>query len=67
MSLRKHMETRHPRVKRPRSNADLAKVHANEHYRFAPNHDHAGGKGAGAHARPAGWTTGDEVIEKRRK
>lgn len=65
MSLRKHMAERHPHVKLPRSNADLEKAHANQHYRYSPNHHHEGGKGTGPSDRPVGWKTGEGVIEKR--
>lgn len=65
MTIRQHMQELHPHVRLARSNADVVRQHMQEHYRYLPNHWHNSGhgpKGLGAHDRPAGWKTGEDVV-----
>ena len=45
------------------THAQLQAWHGEQHYRYNPNHVHAG-VNLGAGARPAGWKTGEGVIKK---
>lgn len=75
MTLRQHMKERHSNraVHFARSNEDLAKQHAREHYRMRLDHNHGPtasddntGQLVGPNSnlrRPAGWYTGENVIE----
>jgi hypothetical protein len=63
--LRDHVrEMHHARVMR-RSNADLARAHANEHWRYGMGlrHYHAGFT-TGGMRRPPGWLDGSGVVAK---
>jgi hypothetical protein len=61
--LRQHvidMHGEHIRVYR-RKTVDIARDHAERHYRYAPNHYHAG-PNTGPSNRPPGWYTGEDAV-----
>jgi hypothetical protein len=70
MSLRDHVRVFHPRITPPpRSNRDVARKHRHEHHQLTPNHDHVGkndGPNIGPGHRPAGWTSGADVVLRQR-
>lgn len=70
-ALREHVRGHHPRLRPARSNNDLARQHAREHYHYRCDHTH-GPAAAETNAgpligpgskdrRPAGWYTGEDA------
>jgi hypothetical protein len=61
--LREHVKAMHPRLSLRRKQADLSRDHAEQHYRYSPNHYHAG-ENLGPSKRPSGWYTGEDAVLK---
>lgn len=64
MTLRTHMREMHPLKGGrglPKRNADLARLHADMHYRRSLSHYHAG-VNLGPDQRPEGWATGEDAV-----
>jgi hypothetical protein len=70
MSLREHVRAFHPRITPlPRSNRDVVREHRHEHHQLTTDHKHAGkndGPNIGPGRRPAGWTSGADVVLHQR-
>jgi len=63
-TLRQHMRDMHPKNRpMPRSNEDLIREHKRQHWQLRLNHTH--GPTTGPDDRPPGWTTGQDVQERR--
>jgi hypothetical protein len=64
-----HVLERHRGITPARSmtHDQLMKAHAHAHFRYSPDHLHAapGEINRGADARPAGWYTGLDVVERK--
>jgi hypothetical protein len=61
--LRAHVREHHPAVKSlPRANADLGRVHAQQHHKYRGSLDHHHGADPGPHARPESWYTGQGAV-----
>jgi hypothetical protein len=66
--LAQHVAEYHPSITATSrdTTAALATKHGNDHHRYAPrSHRHAGDN-VGPGQRPAGWRTGEDVIDLRR-